>query len=677
MSILSGMENPRFFTACVLLLLSLPALAGKPLDGVVRDLHVNGYASPTAAVARLKESGTPDTDAPLAERRRYYGAIGQYASMEHQDIMDAVASDALAQLENMASKEGCNACRFDITLIQAQSAISRHDIDQAARLLTDSASLPADATPEQQLQWHFLRAHLYRFQGSFDQSIAEAIPAAELAEKLGYSANQVAALSILLTVNAYLGNHERAEAVGLEGYALAEKLGYRRMMAGIVLSLSYNYARSGQGNKELEALNRALAITEGDLDLEVLRTTALSNLADYWLRKSDWSKALNYAGRAVDLAKKRDDPVTLMFALTNRGTAKGHLGNVEAGVADVKAAIATANRLEKRTDEAEITQELVGIYERAGRYREAYQTLRGIGALQSEITRQMRDKMALELQEKYSTEKRQREIERLADANKVKEAELAVKTWQQRLWATLAVMLAVAGLALTQWLKRMRNANRQLSGDVAVLAEQSAHDPLTCAFNRRQGHILLTHHSDALRKPQPGPTHTVGLMLLDLDLFKLVNDTYGHAAGDKVLVTVAQRLRGLLRAQDAVVRWGGEEFLLILPTIRASALSMLAGRVLHAIGGEPIDIGNKAITVTASAGCVAAPFGNITNMETLVELADLALYHAKSTGRNCAICVGGAKPDLDMATLGQDLAIASAAGTVQLETSLGPKAEHV
>lgn len=667
------MERSSILAILILLLLSLSAFAAEPLDAVARDLHVNGYTSPATAVARLQEVGPPDATAPLAKRQLYYAAIGRYAGLKPGKTMDAVVVDAVAHLESMASEEGCHSCKFDSILIQAQAAVARRDLDAVARHLNGAASLATNASIEQQQWWRHLRALQARFQGRLDQGIAEALPAAKLAEQLGHYADQVSALTLLTAINAYMNAHDRAEEAGLEAYALAERLGNRRMMAEVQLNLGFSYIRSKQSDKQLAALTHALTITEGDPSLGTTRTITLSNLSDYWLNKSEWTKALAYAERAVELSQKLDDRATLVFGLTNRGLAKAHSGDVHAGVTDVQAAIAITRSLGMSNDEAEVTNELIGIYERAGRYREAYEALRDIEALKQEATRQVRDKAVLELQEKYSTEKREREIERLADANRIKEAELVAQTWQWRLWAALAVTLALAALALAQWLGHARNANRRLSGDVAILAEQSAHDPLTNAFNRRHGHILLTHHSEAARTSLPGAMPVVGLVLLDLDFFKLVNDTHGHAAGDKVLVTVAQRLSALLRPHDAVVRWGGEEFLLVLPNIRLDALSMLAERVLRAIGSQPIDIGDIAITVTASAGCVASPFGNITRMETLVELADLALYHAKATGRNCAVCVDGAKPDLDMDMLGQDLAVASAAGTVRLETVPGPR----
>lgn len=274
----------------------------------------------------------------------------------------------------------------------------------------------------------------------------------------------------------------------------------------------------------------------------------------------------------------------------------------------MRQAVADATRLGLHSDVVGIHQELVGIHERAGDYKAAFQALREIEQQQQEITRQTHDKALLELQEKYSSESRQREMERLADANRLKEATLSAQTWRKRMWAALALVLALAAVVLVQWLARMRNANRRLSGDVAALSLQSLHDPLTGVFNRRQGQALLERHEHAMFQSRQGTEF--GLFLLDLDHFKHVNDSHGHAIGDKVLVEVAQRLSKLQRTQDAVVRWGGEEFLLLLPNLHTNALPLLAERILQAIGKTPIDIDGDMLPVTASLGCLVAPLGN-------------------------------------------------------------------
>lgn len=640
----------------------------------MRDLLVTGMSSPAAAVARLQAaSDRPGADAPLARRQAYFAAVGSYSSMERQTTVAPVTADAIAQLNAMATKENCRSCELDVLIIKAQAALSGRNPNETVHILTAAIPLMSIASDEQQRYVHALRAAAYRYLGRFADGIGEVVPAIELADRLGYPAARSTTLNLQCVLNAYLGDYQRAEASAHQAYAIADSIGNKRLMAEIELNIGFIATLSGERDKQLAAYNRGLALTRGDTNLNVVRASLLSNLADYWLTKQDWVKAFSYSEQAIEISRQLSDQVGLAYGITNRGVARAHLGHVEAGITDVKEAIKLAEQVNMRSDMVGINNELVNIYASAGRYKEAFETLRQIEALQAEISKQTRDRAVLELQEQYSAESRQREIERLANANKIKEAELSAQKSQRGMWAALALVLALSTVLLVQWLARMRNANRRLTDDVAVLAEQSAHDPLTHAFNRRQGHLLLTRHSEATKSAPIGSGPTLGVMLLDIDFFKLVNDTYGHAAGDKVLVEVATRLRKLLREHDALIRWGGEEFLLLLPSVRTSSLPAVASRVLHAIADEPVVIGDQRIVVSVSAGCVLTPFGSITEMESLVELADLALYKAKISGRNRAICMDDATADVTAEQLSQDIDAARSAGHVRLETVVGPE----
>jgi diguanylate cyclase (GGDEF)-like protein len=124
-------------------------------------------------------------------------------------------------------------------------------------------------------------------------------------------------------------------------------------------------------------------------------------------------------------------------------------------------------------------------------------------------------------------------------------------------------------------------------------------------------------------------------LLLDLDHFKAINDEHGHAAGDAVLIAVADRLRLSVRADDAVVRMGGEEFLVVLRDVAdEDQLRAIGENLRERIGSEPIQAGDGLLRVTASIGAASvAP--DDTNFEAGVRRADRALYVAKQDGRDC------------------------------------------
>ena len=126
----------------------------------------------------------------------------------------------------------------------------------------------------------------------------------------------------------------------------------------------------------------------------------------------------------------------------------------------------------------------------------------------------------------------------------------------------------------------------------------------------------------------------LAILMLDLDEFKKVNDTHGHNIGDQLLKGVANRLLSMFRKGDTIARWGGDEFILLLPEIRqADVAKNVAERILHSFN-KPFEFDGLKIAITASIG-VAIFADDGSDADTLIKNADIAMYHAKDAGRNC------------------------------------------
>lgn len=180
------------------------------------------------------------------------------------------------------------------------------------------------------------------------------------------------------------------------------------------------------------------------------------------------------------------------------------------------------------------------------------------------------------------------------------------------------------------------------------LEEISLTDPLTGTRNRRYFYeTISTAIAQALRahtkaldpRTTPGPRQELIFMLVDIDRFKRVNDEMGHAAGDRLLQEVAKRIGSVMRRSDDLVRWGGEEFLLVCRTTDRDNASLLSSRVLDAVREIPFDVGNGLqIHKTCSIGWAPFPWlkedGDLLSIDNVIELADKALYLAKREGRN-------------------------------------------
>jgi diguanylate cyclase (GGDEF)-like protein len=194
---------------------------------------------------------------------------------------------------------------------------------------------------------------------------------------------------------------------------------------------------------------------------------------------------------------------------------------------------------------------------------------------------------------------------------------------------------------LTQLRARLKTGERVLGLQEALLEAHAAlkheatHDPLTGALNRTAIFDFLQREMRrAARQSQP-----MGVVLIDLDHFKKVNDTYGHLAGDAVLREAMQRIQAAVRGYDAVGRYGGEEFLVIVPGAGDDETRGLAERVREQIRSQHFGWDGGEIAVTASFG-VATGSGDI-DMEGLLRAADAALYRAKDGGRDRVEVAGG------------------------------------
>jgi diguanylate cyclase (GGDEF)-like protein len=163
-------------------------------------------------------------------------------------------------------------------------------------------------------------------------------------------------------------------------------------------------------------------------------------------------------------------------------------------------------------------------------------------------------------------------------------------------------------------------------GEAARLATM---DPLTGAYNRRTFHEIAERElSRARRAGQP-----LSIIVLDIDHFRAVNERHGNRVGDLALQCVADLARGALRKEDMLVRYGGEEFLVLLPGAGLDDVAQIGERIRRAVGETSVVEGEQRISVTVSLG--GATYGDgAASAEQLVARADAALYGAKAEGRN-------------------------------------------
>lgn len=173
-------------------------------------------------------------------------------------------------------------------------------------------------------------------------------------------------------------------------------------------------------------------------------------------------------------------------------------------------------------------------------------------------------------------------------------------------------------------------------------------DPLTGIFNRR--HFYQLANSELQRTCRY--CRPLAVIMIDVDYFKRVNDSYGHAIGDQVLQALAGLVREALRAIDIFARYGGEEFIVLLPETDLRAVRPIAARLCRKIAETPLPIEPNQINITISVGASAFdpsaksfPSSKTATLDQLINLADKALYEAKKAGRN-RVCISNIVPNI-------------------------------
>ena len=407
-----------------------------------------------------------------------------------------------------------------------------------------------------------------------------------------------------------------------------------------------------------------------------LEAELLTFLSDVYVKQRHPADALRAVESALPIAHSHKDMAVELVLTNNAGLAKIGLGRIAEGKQDLA-------RVEQFTRgaglvalQAEALREFDAALTSAGDLRGALDLYHRERKLNAETMSLARDAALKQLQLRNDRERKQRDIDLLARDNELKGAEIVNRELMLRIWAVAGVVLALSTATVLLLHRRVRATNRQLVASEAQLRVQSERDPLTNLANRRQ--FLSVMHAEQVKSGEDSGFEGA-LLLVDIDHFKHVNDGHGHAAGDVVLCEVAKRLNEAVRGDDLVVRWGGEEFLVLALKVPAAQAEQLAERVLKVIGERPVMVDGRPVAITVSIGYARFPLPPHVlplGWERAINLTDMALYTAKSQGRNKSVGIVAAEASAEPALMNieADFERAWQEGRVTLKIAPGPLA---
>ncbi|MES2756105.1 MAG: tetratricopeptide repeat-containing diguanylate cyclase [Pseudomonadota bacterium] len=519
--------------------------------------------------------------------------------------------------------------------------------------------------------------HSYEEEGNFPEALIKLQAAAALARQHARPIQTVMALNALAVLYTSMKEYDKGFEALEEALPVAALTNSPGRMATLKRTESALAIDTNQPKRARAALLAGLEL-ERKIGANRMIATSLVNLSDSYLKAHDYARTLSYANQAIEAARPLNEEAIEATARVNIGQAYLGMGRLADGKRSFEAGLAVFEKSGNKPQLQVVMMEYGEALERAGDMAGAVQAYHRERNLSDELFEVRRQKAVLELQGKYEADKKERQIELLRRENEVKSVEIDNRRLQQRVWWLLAVVFALASAIVGILYRKVRQANARLKVKNLELKQQSSRDPLTSLYNRRHFHeFMRTNVPLEQRGAVRSAEEIVGaLFLLDVDHFKHVNDTYGHAAGDAVLTMISENLRYILRETDMIVRWGGEEFLAFLPAIPRSGVDEIARRLLAGISAQTIDYQGHRISVNVSIGFAPFPLSpgeHPLPWERAVNLVDMALYMAKGHGRNRAYGVRGFANfgDTSMEQIEQDLERAWREGFVDLSVVLG------
>jgi diguanylate cyclase (GGDEF)-like protein len=501
-------------------------------------------------------------------------------------------------------------------------------------------------------------------EGLIAQARSGALERLELARAAGDPYRTAQAWSALARLAVQDGEAENVVArYQARAREAAERSGDPALRISMLVNEAANAAMSGDAETALRRNRSALALSRS-AGLTRVQSLLLNNIADAHLRLRQPRQALAAVREGLPLAIAAGLRPVEGALRTNEGLAKIALGRIAEGkrvLAEVESSLDSEGAAGERVS---LLREFGEALAEAGDAAGALELYHRERALAASISEKNLEAALREIQQSFDAEVRQRDVALLQDQVATRDAELASQDLTLRigllLLAVLAILLLIAGLLY----RRLRGRERILSARRERLRQESELDPLTGLGNRRafSAHMAAQASAEGL---------SGALLLLDIDHFKAINDRYGHAAGDTVLVEVGRRLAAGLRREDVVVRWGGEEFLIHAHAVAAEQALLLARRTLERVMVEPVDTAVGALPVSMSLGlCMLRlhPQDSALPWEQALRLADLALYAAKSRGRGRAIALLGiASPGPEaLRQVEADFEAAERSGTLQV-----------
>jgi diguanylate cyclase (GGDEF)-like protein len=434
----------------------------------------------------------------------------------------------------------------------------------------------------------------YRSFGDYGTAVEYALKALKAAQAKGDRQHESGMLNILSVIYAESNDLNEALEIGQKVLQTCRELGHVRGESIALNNLALTYLELGDGSKALEACQESLRLAQ-EHGIDAVAVTALSTIGEVYLGIKEFAKAEEYLLQALALSRQHHKGPDEFQCLLNLGKVYQFQQNDEAALAAFQSALSLSHTSNDHLGESQSHHLLSEVYEKRREFEAALQHFKQFHELKETIFNENTAKRLAGLRVIHQVETSKRD----AEINYLKTVELKKKIEEQK------------------------DAQETLEKLVAL-------DPLTGLLNRREFFLLGEREVEhALEIEQ-----VLSAIVFDLDHFKQINDDYGHAIGDQVLIYIAKTVRETIRQGEIIGRYGGDEFALLLPGSNSASGQQIAERLREKMAYERIATPKGNLSITLSLGIAELRETHSTHLDTLLEFADQAMYAAKRAGRN-------------------------------------------
>lgn len=642
------------------------------------ELSQNDTKTSLALIKQLAE--TSINNPALQSRARLLGYLSTNAYFD-KDV--ELSNKLLQQLLKIAAETDNQNIRSEAFATKLELLMFQQKLNDAV-IHSEQAELALEQATDPRVRFysHNVLGRLFQIDNKYEKSLQHYIAALDAVSETDNAAKL--RRRIFLNYNIALVHTELknwSESRQITEQLIADSIKYQLNNSLPQLYLLLGYISNAEKN-----FTEAIKIYEQGLEvvvkanIESLELVFENNIGSAYIELEQYAAAKKVLLKALPLAEKLNDEDLRHLIKMNLGFIKVMDGEHAEGIAQMQTNLAYFEHNGTKSQYESFYEWLPKAYAAAGMYQQQVESLLVQMQLREDVLYSDREARLNELQNRFDNKSKAQTILLLEQENKLKAELLTNKQLQQKLMLLIVLLILFTGVGLWQLYRKVRRSNLKLNETNKQLALQSQRDALTGLYNRRALQQHMARRSKQGRREKDKDTNQclTGILLLDIDFFKRINDQYGHNVGDAVLIELSQRLQATCRTEDLIVRWGGEEILLLLNDISVSKIADFIQRILQVITEQPVEFKKHSINVTASGGFIHLPFSGVSeellNWEKVLQIADMALYLSKANGRNQVSMINGLRVSFEQAEslLYTDLASAIRQKMLDVSTVSGP-----